>query len=55
MYLPHNYNYIYFNICTPNCVLLGWGIPTGIVLICVALEYENYGGKHHCWLQMDTK
>ena len=36
-------------------VFLGWGIPTGIVLICVALEYENYGGKYHCWLQMDTK
>ena len=27
----------------------------GMVLICVGLEYENYGGKYHCWLQMDTK
>ena len=33
----------------------GWGVSMGMVLICVGLEYENYGGKYHCWLQMDTK
>lgn len=36
-------------------ILLGWGMSAGIVLACIALEYENYGGKYHCWLQIDTK
>ena len=36
-------------------IVLGWGISAGILLICIAMEYQHYGGAYHCWLQMDTK
>ena len=34
--------------------LVGWGAPLGCVLVAIALHYDEYGGKYHCWLQMDT-
>ncbi|KAF2363264.1 GPCR family 2 secretin-like [Trinorchestia longiramus] len=34
-------------------VLVGWGVPTLIVLITMCFEYDNYGAEYHCWLQMD--
>jgi cytochrome bd-type quinol oxidase subunit 1 len=34
-------------------VIIGWGIPLGIVLISMGLFLDEYGGKYHCWLQMD--
>ncbi|XP_050722164.1 adhesion G-protein coupled receptor D1-like [Eriocheir sinensis] len=34
--------------------LVGWGVATIILLFCICFQYENYGGKYHCWLQADT-
>ncbi|CAL4061987.1 unnamed protein product, partial [Meganyctiphanes norvegica] len=34
--------------------LVGWGLSSFIILFCMCFEYDNYGGKYHCWLQMDT-
>jgi hypothetical protein len=36
-------------------IVLGWGLTLGVVLVCISLEYENYGGGNHCWLRMDTR
>ncbi len=35
-------------------VLVGWGFPLAIVLCMAGMQYENYGGGYHCWLQVDT-
>ncbi|XP_023330599.1 adhesion G-protein coupled receptor D1 isoform X2 [Eurytemora carolleeae] len=35
-------------------VLTGWGTGIGVTFIVVSLQYKNYGGEYHCWLQMDT-
>lgn len=35
-------------------LLFGWLLPLIILLFNLAFEYENYGGKYHCWLQMNT-
>jgi len=34
-------------------VIIGWGVPLGIILISMGLFLDQYGGKYHCWLQMD--
>ncbi|KAK7081539.1 hypothetical protein SK128_018351 [Halocaridina rubra] len=34
--------------------LIGWGVSAFVILCCMCFEFENYGGKYHCWLQMDT-
>jgi len=34
-------------------VVTGWLVSTGITLIVVGLHYDDYGGKYHCWLQVD--
>ncbi|XP_064091063.1 adhesion G-protein coupled receptor D1-like [Macrobrachium nipponense] len=34
--------------------LVGWGMAMFIVLCSMCFEFNNYGGKYHCWLQMDT-
>ena len=36
-------------------MLVGWGLPAGLVLMSVAYAYEDYGGEYHCWLQVDSK
>ena len=33
---------------------VGWGTGIGITLVVVSLEWKNYGGEYHCWLQMNT-
>ena len=33
--------------------LLGWGLALANVLLVLGLNYEDYGGKYHCWLQVD--
>jgi len=35
-------------------VLTGWGVGIGVVLVVVSLEYKNYGGDYHCWLQLNS-
>merc|ERR1719347_719424 len=35
-------------------VMMGWGTGLGIVLFVVSMEYKNYGGEYHCWLQIDS-
>lgn len=34
--------------------LVGWTVAVVIVLFNMCFEYKNYGGRYHCWLQMDT-
>ena len=31
---------------------LGWGFSAGIVLITVAVCYEDYGSSYQCWLDV---
>ena len=33
--------------------LIGWGLALAYVCVCVGLQYDNYGGTYHCWLQVD--
>merc|ERR1712062_321757 len=33
--------------------LIGWGFAFAIVAITVGLCWEDYGGKYHCWLQVN--
>jgi len=35
-------------------VMTGWGLGVGVTLVIVSLEYTNYGGEYHCWLQLDS-
>ena len=35
-------------------VLSGWMLSIAIILIVASLQFENYGGEYHCWLQVDT-
>merc|ERR1712241_579586 len=35
-------------------IAVGWGSGISITMIVVSLEWKNYGGEYHCWLQMDT-
>jgi len=35
-------------------IAMGWGVGIGITLVVVSLEFKNYGGAYHCWLQMDS-
>ncbi len=35
-------------------VIVGWGIPLGIILFAVAFHWNDYGGNYHCWLRMNT-
>ena len=36
-------------------VVVGWTGSIAIVLIICSLCYDDYGGRYHCWLQLDTK
>ena len=35
-------------------VLSGWMLSIAIILIVASLQFENYGGEYHCWLQVDS-
>ena len=35
-------------------IAVGWGTGIGTTMIVVSLEWKNYGGEYHCWLQMNT-
>ena len=35
-------------------VLAGWVLSIAIILIVASLQFENYGGEYHCWLQVNT-
>ena len=35
-------------------MLVGWGVPAVLLCLCVGLNYDNYGGEYHCWVQMNT-
>ena len=35
-------------------VLSGWMLSVAIILIVASLQFENYGGEYHCWLQVDS-
>ena len=34
-------------------VVTGWLISAGMTLIVIGFHYDDYGGKYHCWLQVD--
>jgi len=34
-------------------ILIGWGFALAIVAITVGLDFEDYGGEYHCWLQVN--
>jgi hypothetical protein len=34
--------------------LVGWGFSLAITCIVVGLNYDDYGGEYHCWLQVNT-
>jgi len=35
-------------------IAIGWGTGIGITMVVLSLEWKNYGGEYHCWLQMNT-
>ena len=35
-------------------VVCGWGLSIAIILLVASLQFNNYGGDYHCWLQVNT-
>ena len=35
-------------------VISGWVLSVAVILIVTSMQYENYGGDYHCWLQVNT-
>ena len=36
-------------------IVVGWVGSAAIILIICSLCYEDYGGRYHCWIDVDTK
>lgn len=34
-------------------ILLGWGYALANILIVLGLDFDDYGGLYHCWLQVN--
>ena len=35
-------------------VVCGWGLSLAVILLVASLQFNNYGGDYHCWLQVNT-